>query len=811
MVMERHRVSADRLRWQCDPDQLHFTCTEELPSLEEFIGQSRAIEAIRFGLEMNRSGYNIYVAGLTGTGKTTAVQEHIKRLINERQDSEESYHPDDWCYVYNFDDPDQPQILKLPQGMGKTFSNQMSTLLLRLKEELGKAFSSEEYGAARGRIVEEGQNEERQILDQLEKSAQSEGFLLQITPTGPLLIPMTVSGTMSRTDYLSLPEEQRKVLDEKRDNLMKQMGASFDRFRESEKNMQDRLRELDRNIGENTIHSIFHELLNDFRHYYGMDRYLKGLQAYTLEYLGIFKQQEAPAQAYPGMPNAPIFGEKDPFLPFKINLFVDNSETVGPPVIVESNPTYINLFAKVEMRFSFGGYLSDHTMIKAGSLSRANGGYLLLNIRDVLMRVGVWEALKRAIRIKEVRVENPYEQFGFIAPVGMRPEPMPVNVKIILIGDNYIYHMLSEYDEEFWELFRVKAEFDSQVDRSPDNMQAYACFIANCCKEEKLLPFDSSGVAKMLEYAARMVADQQKLSSRFGQLKELLLESDYWAVKAGVSLISAEHVQRAFDEKIFRHNLIDERMREHIDDGTVMIDVEGFEVGHVNGLSVYNMGDIMFGRPSRISAKTFMGRSGVINIERESELSGRIHNKGVMILSGYLGWKYAQEKPLSLSASLCFEQSYQGIEGDSASSTELYAILSSLSGVPLKQGIAVTGSVNQTGEVQPIGGVNYKIEGFYKVCKARGLTGEQGVMIPHTNIRNLMLHEEIVDAVSKGMFHIYAVKTIDEGIEVLTDIEAGERREDNTYPEGSINYLVNKRLKEIADGLKSYSSGDEEK
>jgi predicted ATP-dependent protease len=382
---------------------------------------------------------------------------------------------------------------------------------------------------------------------------------------------------------------------------------------------------------------------------------------------------------------------------------------------------------------------------------------------------------------------------------------MPVDVKVILIGDNYIYRLLSEYDEEFWEMFRVKAEFDFQVDRTPENIEAYACFIAHCCEEEGLRHFDPSGVAKVLEFAARVVADQEKLSSRFAQIKELLVEADYWAGKSGASLISAEHVQRALDEKIFRHNLIEEQIRELIHNGTLLIDVDGTAVGQVNGLSVYNLGDIIFGKPSRITAKTFIGRSGVVNIERESQLSGRIHDKGVLILSGYLGWKYAQDKPLSLSASLCFEQSYEGVEGDSASSTELYAILSSLSGVPVKQGIAVTGSVNQMGEVQPIGGINHKIENFFQVCKAKGLTGEQGVLIPCKNVRNLMLREEVVDAVAQGRFHIYAVKTIDEGIEVLTGVEAGQRREDGSYPEGSINYLVDKRLKEMAESLKSFA------
>lgn len=812
MAIEKYEVSVGRLRWTYDPTEVGFACTDDLSPLEEFIGQDRAISAVKFGLEMDRPGYNIYVAGLTGTGKTSVVRSYIQRLIKEREDKEGPFKPDDWCYVYNFSDPDRPQIVRLPQGKGRVFGNQMSTLLQRLKKELGKVFSSEEYEAERKKIVDEGQSQQREVIERLTSEAQSSGILFQITPVGPVLAPMTPEGEpMSQAQYLALEENVRKELDEKRDKLWKEVEASFERVRESEKNTQEQLRQLDRTIGERSIRRLFKDLLNDYRKVSDVDQYLKGLESFALDNLDLFKEQETPTEAPPGTPPPQMLAGRDPFLPFQVNVFVDNSETVGPPVIIESNPTYPNLFGKKESRFFFGAYLSDHTMLKPGSFSLANGGYLLLNPRDVLTRVGVWEALKRAIRNKEVRIEDPYEQFGLFAPVGMRPQPMPADVKVILIGDSYIYGLLSEYDEDFWELFRVKAEFDYEVDRTPENMEAYTCFITRCCQEEGIRHFDASAVAKVLEFAARAAADQAKLSSRFGQLKEVLVEADYWAGKDGASLIAAAHVKKALDEKTYRHNLLDHRIRGLIQDGTLMIDVDGQAVGQVNGLSVYALGDIMFGRPSRITAKTFMGRSGVVNIERESQLSGRIHDKGVLILSGYLGWKYAQERPLSLSASLCFEQSYEGVDGDSASSTELYAVLSSLSGVPLKQGIAVTGSVNQMGEVQPIGGVNHKVESFFRVCKARGLTGDQGVMIPSKNLRNLMLQEEVVDAVAQGQFHLYSVETVDEGIEVLTGVEAGQRGEDGSYPGGTVNYLVDKRLREMAEGLKSFGAETEKK
>jgi len=804
MQTSRHEIPIEKLRWRCDPTQLTFKCTENLSPLKDFIGQDRAISSLRFGLEVKRPGYNIYVAGLTGTGKTTVVKEHIQRVIKEQADHEGVYQPDDWCYVYNFVDPDRPQIVRLPKGNGRQLATQTAALLQRLREDLGKVFSSDEYRTEKKRIVDEGQARQAAIFEKVETEARSHGFVLQMTPVGPMAVPVVDGKPMSQQDYMALKEDERHVLEEKRMSLMKLLEASFEKAREVDKKTTEAVHQLDLKVGERSIHVLFTELLGDLRKHPDIDHYLNQLEKYTLDNLEVFKAAEPPAQpsSNPSTPSIP--GDKDPFLPFRVNVFVDNSETDGRPVITESNPTWGNLFGRVERRFLFGGYLTDHTMLKAGSLSRANGGYLLLDIKDVLTKPGVWDALKRAIRTREVRIEDPFEQFGLIAPVGMRPSPMPMDVKVIVIGDAIIYQLLASLDEEFWELFRVKADFDYEMDRSPENMEAYACFIARCCEEEKLLHFDASGVAKILEYAARAVADQEKLSARFGQMKEIMIESDYWARKSGSSLISAEHVRKAADEKIFRHNLIDEKVRELIDRGTIKIDTQGAVVGQVNGLSIYSLGDLVFGRPSRITAKTFLGRSGVVNIEREAQLSGPTHNKGVLILSGYLGWKYAQKKPLSLSASLCFEQSYEGVDGDSASSAELYAILSALSGVPIKQGIAVTGSINQTGEVQAIGSVNHKIEGFFRVCKAKGLTGDQGVIIPAANIRNLMLHEDVTEAAAQGKFHIYAVSTVDEGIELLTGIPAGQRRNDGRFPKGTINYLVDRRLKEMSESLKAY-------
>ena len=526
-----------------------------------------------------------------------------------------------------------------------------------------------------------------------------------------------------------------------------------------------------------------------------------------MESLGVFKEQTTHQQTQAISALVPQTALKnDPFLPFQVNVFVDNSDTKGPPVITESNPNYLNLFGKIERRFLMGGYLSDHTMIKPGAVQIANGGYLLLNATDVIVNPAVWPTLKRVIKNKEVYIEEPYEQFGIIVPQGLRPQPMPIEVKIILIGDTNLYQMLAAYDEDFFEIFKVKSDFDFEVNRDKENMLGFAAFISGCCEDCDLKHFDREGVAKIIDYSSRLVSDQEKLSSRFSQIKEMVEESEYWARQDSSKYVMAKHVDKAEEEKRYRHNLPDEQLRELISRGTIMIDVAGTVVGQVNGLSVYSLGDISFGKPSRITCQTYLGRSGVINIERESRLSGSTHDKGILILSGYLGWKFAQDYPLSLSASLCFEQSYSGVDGDSASSAELYVILSSLSDVPIKQGIAVTGSVNQKGEIQPIGGINQKIEGFFEVCKVIGLTGEQGVLMPSKNLKHLMLNREVVEAARKGLFHIWAVSNIDEGIQILTGVESGQIDKEGKYPEGTLNYKVTQKIRQMAEKLKGYTS-----
>lgn len=804
MRLNKYEIPVEKLAWHCDPAIFNFKCTKDLAPLHEFIGQDRAVRAVDFGLNMPDDGYNIYVAGITGTGRTSMVKSHIERLVKKKQALGERFALEDWCYLHNFKEADRPLIAAFPQGRGKTFQGQVSSLLSAIRQELGRTFSSDDYKRDRQKTIEDSQTRQQKMVEEIANEARQQGFALQITAAGPVLIPTVENRPMTEQEYLGLDEETRKQIEARQGELRKKLRESFEKAGNVQQETGERLRKADKEIAEYVVSRLFAPLMNEHANLSKVVQYLNDLKAYTLDSLDLFKGTEEPVNPIFGVPASQVMGGRNPFVPFEVNVFVDNTEAKGAPVVIESNPIFANVFGKTERRFLFGGYLSDHTMLKAGALSQANGGYLLLNASDVLTNAGVWPALKRAIRNREVRIEDPFEQFGLIAPQALKPEPMPLSVKIILTGDPGLYQLLAAHDEDFWEIFKVKADFDFEIERNEHNLLDYAAFLAGCCEDCEAKPLDPSGVAKVIEYSSRLVADQDRLSSRFAQIKDWVEEANYWARKEDAEYISAKHVERAMEERLFRHNLPDEKIRAMIARGTIMIDVAGKVVGQLNGLSVYTLGDISFGRPSRITAKTFLGRGGVINIEREAQLSGPIHNKGVMILSGYLGWKYAQDAPLSLSASLCFEQSYDGIEGDSASSAELYAILSSVADVPLKQNIAVTGSVNQKGEIQPIGGVNQKIEGFFRVCRASGLTGDQGVLIPEQNVRNLMLREEVVEAVREGRFHIYSAKTIDQGLEILTGIAAGKRKPDGTYPKGSVNQQVRKNLKEMADRLKGF-------
>ena len=809
----KFRVDWEKTTWNRDLEAFAFQCTDELAPLDHFIGQDRAQEAIRFGLEVDKPGYNLFVTGLTGTGKTSAIKAHLQSIVDDLDRQEKRRPISDWAYVYNFEDPDRPKVVRLPRGTGKVYRQQLSKVLRTLQEGIPKVLKSESFEAQVRGHEETDRKATQDLMSELERAGQEANFAVQMTPTGINIFPMTEGRPMTPEEYQALESEPKQAIDEVRSQLMQQTQDTMAQIRELEKASAQRLQELERSAGDQLVEQVFFELHALSPDIPEMQSFLSDLGEFVLNNIDLFKESDSPRPMVTGIPAGPASGGAalgiNPFLPFELNVLVDNSAVEKLPIIIEPNPNWGNLFGRIERRAIMGTYVSDHAMLKPGAIHLANGGYLVLNARDVLMAPGAWEGLKRSIRNREVRLEDPAEQTGLFIPQGLRPEPVPLDLKVIVIGDESIYRLLTSSDnEDFWDLFKVKAEFDYRVDLNEENMMAYCAFICRTCEEEDLLPFENGGAARVLEFGARLVSDQNKLSTRFGQIKDLLIEADYWARKDDAERVQDHHVQLAVNQKIYRLNLVEERLKEMVSDGTLLLDVTGEVVGQINGLAVYDLGDFSFGRPTRITAQTFAGREGFINIEREASMSGRTHDKGVLILSGYLGAKFGQDRPLTLSASLCFEQSYDGVDGDSASSTEIYAIASSLSGLPLRQDIAVTGSVNQKGEIQPIGGVNQKIEGMFDVCRAvTGLTGTQGVVIPHQNVKNLMLRQDVVEAIREGKFHVYAVKTIDEGLEILTGKTAGEADASGAFPEGTVNYLIAKRLGELNDSMRGYFQG----
>jgi len=806
-MTSRFEVPADKLAWRCDLTFLPFTCTADMTPLEDFIGQDRAIRAIEFGLGVNKPGFNIFVTGLTGTGKTSIIKAFLKKVTSSTATAADAPAPEDWCYVHNFSDPDRPQTLKVRRGLGKALKSDMEQLIQNLQREAKKLFESDDFAHQRQGLIEQLQKKQQEMMEGLMEQASHAGFALRMTPSGIVLLPTKDGKPMQEADYLALSSAEKKQLEERRSEIEKEVEDTLRDGKKLEREIAGRLEAVETEAADYLVRNPLTDLKEKYQEYPRVVAYLDGVREHILKNLQRFKGEAAPAGPMPGM----AFGEPagDPFAPYRVNVFVDNSDTLGPPIIVETNPTYHNLFGVIEKKPIMGGYTTDFTLIKAGSISKANGGYLVLYDREVLANSGCWEALQRVIKNRELRIEEPGTFFGFVPPQGLRPEPIPTDTKVIMIGDPSLYRTLATADPDFRETFKVKADFNFEVDRTQENITAFACFISDYCKREAIRHFDTDGVARVIEQCARQVEDQNKLSTRFSDMVDLLIEADYWAGKESATLVSGKHVERALVEKTFRLNLIEKRLQELIAEGTVLMDVAGAVVGQVNGLAVYQMGDFSFGKPSRITTKTFMGRGGLVNIERESKMSGRSHDKGVLILGGYLGGKYAQQSPLSLSSTICFEQSYDGVDGDSASSTELYAILSSLSEVPIKQGIAVTGSVNQNGEVQAIGGVNFKIEGHFDVCRLKGLTGDQGVMIPQANVRNLMLRPDVVAAVKAGKFHIYSVSSIDDGIEVLTGVAAGARQADGSYPAGTINDRVQKKLQQFTELQKKLAAGND--
>jgi lon-related putative ATP-dependent protease len=790
-----NELAVEKLRMKCDPNFIRCATTKELVPLEEIIGQERAARALKFGLGIKERGFNIYAAGFPGTGRTTAVKNFLEEVARTKPA------PSDWCYVNNFSNEYTPKALRLPPGKSKEFQKDMKSFIDEAKRAIPKAFESEDYAAKREATIKALEAQSKALIDELNRKAQQEGFVIQGTRIGLVLVPIIKGKPVGEKEFITLPQKVKDEIQKNRDRLGSELRSAMRQFADMDRKVHEEIEKVNREVALYAIDHLIASLTEKYKELSDVGSYLKDVQTDILDNVSQFMKEP---EAQPQVPFPLPLMKESPFKKYEVNVVVDNSDAKGAPVITESNPTYQNLFGRIESEAQFGALITDFTMIRRGSLHRANGGYLVLPVEGLLINPLSYDSLKRALRNGHIDIEEAKERIGFITTKSLKPEPIPLDVKVVLIGDPILYQKLYTLDREFSELFKVKADFDTTMERTDENMKQYAAFVCTLCQKENLKHLDGSGLAKLIEHSSRLAEDQTKLSTRFAEIADIVREANFYASQEKSDTVTGNHVKKAIEERIYRSKLIQEKIQEMIKRGILLIDTDAATAGQVNGLSVISLGDFEFGIPSRVTASVGLGREGVVDIEREAKMGGPIHTKGVLILSGYLNEKYAQDKPLSLSARLVFEQNYEGVEGDSASGAELYAILSALSGIPIKQNIAVTGSVNQKGEVQAIGGVNEKIEGFFEVCKAKGLTGQQGAMIPESNVQNLMLKEEILDAVKEGKFHIYAVNSIDQGIEILTGTKAGARRKDGTFEKETVSYIVDKRLREMAERLREF-------
>ncbi|MEQ8174704.1 MAG: ATP-binding protein [Syntrophomonadaceae bacterium] len=786
MNVNKYRLRTGQLRKICQPSMFKFASTNELKPLKRIIGQERAVRSLDFGLDMEIPGYNIYLSGPLGTGKTTLA----KNMLDEKAAGKPV--PPDWCYVYNFAFPDSPRKLMLPPGKGREFARDMTIQVEKMIKSIVKALEGEDFENKKSRILTTFSEETSAMYLALEEEARANGFTISHSQTGVSSVPLKDGEVLSQEDYMAMSEEERQDLQRRSFLVQERLNDAFRMYKEMERGTKFRIKALEQETIRSVASSFLSHLFEKYRLFEEIVKHLEAMQQDLLDNSELFvKQDENPATGF-----FRSFSRRNALRRYQVNLFVDNSHLQQAPVVFENNPTYSNLFGQIEYEGEFGVLATDFSKIKAGSIHKANGGYLVLNVLDVLRNYYVWDTLKRVLKTREARVESVSRMYGISNSETLQPEPIPIDIKIIMVGEALYYYLLYSIDEDFPKIFKLRADFDAQMPRTRKSMTEYARFIASVCEHHKLRHLTPEAVAQLIEYGSRMAGDQEKLSTQFNKLLELISEANNLAAREQTPLVEAEQIKKALKEKRYRESLYEEKLQEYINRDILIINTTGSKVGELNGLAVYEMGGYSFGKPVRITAKAFMGEKGLTNIEREIQLSGSIHSKGVLTLSGYLGAQYAQNKPLSLSASLTFEQSYSGVEGDSASSAELYALLSAISGVELDQGIAVTGSVNQNGEVQAVGGVNQKIEGFFEVCRHRGLNGKQGVIIPRQNVSQLMLDEEVVSAILAKQFNVWAVDHIDQGIEILSGKEAGKRNKDGRFPASSMHYLVDKKLEE---------------
>ena len=792
-------LRAAALRWQCDAAAFDFETSADLADLDDVLGQERALAAVRFGIGMRREGYNLFVLGPPGTGKHT-----VSRRFIEAAAAGEPVAPD-LCYVNNFSAPQKPRAMHLPAGRGAALKADMAALIDDLRGAIPATFESDEYRTRRQVIDSEFKERHEKVFGEIQKRAGEKGIAVLRTPMGLALAPMKDGEVANPEEFRTWPESEQNRVQADMAAMNEELQGILRDMPQWERERREKLRALNRDVTTYVVGNLMGDLRGRYADLAETAAYLDAVQQDIVENASDFVPQETgAADAALPFPIRGGPGGAPSFRRYEINLLVSHDAASGAPAVYENHPNHANLIGRIEHQAEFGALFTDFNLIRPGALHRANGGYLMLDARKVLMQPFVWEELKRALSSREIRIESPAEMMGLAAPVSLDPEPVPLDVKIVLVGDRALFYLLSQLDPDFPELFKVAADFGDRIDRSPEAITLYARLIATLARRDSLRPLDRGGVARVIEHGARLAEDSEKLTVHMRSIADLLRESDYWAEDAGRPVIGAGDVDRAIDAKIYRLDRVRERIHEGIRRGTILIDTAGAVTGQVNGLSVLQLGDFSFGQPSRITARIRMGRGEVVDIEREVQLGGPLHSKGVLILAGFLGGRFAAERPLSLSASLVFEQSYGGVDGDSASSPELYALLSALADLPIKQCFAVTGSVNQHGRVQAIGGVNQKIEGFFDVCQARGLDGEQGVLIPESNVKHLMLRADVVAAVAENRFHIHPVATIDAGIEILTGVAAGERGVDGKYPEDTVNQRIEARLAKMAAAARSF-------
>lgn len=789
-----NELSYKDLKDVCNPNMFKFEKIKEVADTTNLVyGQDRGIKALEFGVNVDLKGYNLYLEGPAGVGKTM----YTKKFLQTRAAKEKV--PNDWCYIYNFDDPNEPVAVSLPAGQGKVFQETMDSFIRNIRRDIKKTFNNDEFEKEKKVIKQEFETKKEAILAKLNDKTLKQGFQVKSAQNGIYMMPVYEGKTVEEEEYEKLPLEVKSEFEAKSQVVQEMIFDTLSELKLIENKADKKIDEWQSNVALLTVNIHINNVKSNYKRNKKINTFLDNVKKDILKNINTFMMPEGSNDAKQQVPlQMKAMQNNEPWLNYRVNLFIDNSHLEGAPVIMDSNYTFQNIFGKLEYENQYGIMKTDFTMIKPGLLQKANGGYIIFQAKDLISNPQCYENLKKVLQVKEVSIENNLEQRSSMMLVSLKPEPIPLDLKVIMIGNPEIYHTLLSLDDDFRKLFKIKVEFEEDAPKTDENIAKLVKFVRSYCEQEDLLDVDREAMARIVEYASKLSGDKEKLSTQFSEIGQIVGEASTWAKLDKSKIVTKKYVQKAFDERIERIKKYDTKYLQMIKEGALLINTDGYKVGQINGLTVITIGDYSFGKPSKITANTYLGKQGIVNIEREVQMSGSSHSKGIMILTGYLGEMFAQDKALSLNASICFEQLYGGVDGDSASSTEAYAILSSLSEMPINQSIAVTGSVNQKGEIQPIGGVNEKIEGFFQICKMRGLNGEHGVIIPIQNVRNLHLNDDVIEAVKKGEFHIYAISTIDEGIEILTGVPAGKKDKYGKFPAGTINYLANEKLMKYA-------------